>query len=232
MSIINPTNPHSFYKSDRTAILNDCGYEITYTIEGDTIFTKRFYNNGTETTCQVIIDKLGNVKTTSTTEIPQKGNIALAQKKMYYELQTTASNGSQTRIIDNYNPLENEGFNLTQTGTFNSNKSGNPTSYHGYYTKTESDDKFLSQSDLIGAWAGFTIPTFIITLTSVLAYFNKLKNKLPLSEDKIIFIAGEVKESLTENTFSLRQNRNIFTYDALLQTGSQGFRGYSRKKKK
>ncbi|HEY9702943.1 MAG TPA: hypothetical protein V6C58_10880 [Allocoleopsis sp.] len=223
MSIINPTNPHSYYKADRTANLNDCGYEITYTIEGDTIFTKRFYNNGTETTCQVIIDKLGNVKTTSNTQIPN-----LITKQMNYELKTTASNGSQSLTLDNFNPTDTTGFNLQQTKTFNTAFSGTPTSYHNYFTKTESDDYFISEGFITATFPVLTLLAFIESLVGAYMFFKKMKDKLPFKSDNIVFIQGDIKESADTNKLSVRQSKNIIYVDGLLRTGKGGFKGYDK----
>lgn len=226
---INPINPHSYFKDKSTTAVNDCGYEINYTLEGETILTKKFYKNDKITTVQITIDKIGNVKTTTNTKI---NNLKIATKNMDYKLETTASNGFQAYEISNLDPLQGEGFLLNKTNNFNDIEIGSkPNSYHGYYTQIESDELFLSKSDLIGIWAGVTLPAFFASLAVVIYFFYQIRKVMPFGDDNVIFVSGVINESKTENKFSLRQNAWVLNYEGTLQTGTKGERGYSYKKK-
>lgn len=225
---MNPTNPHSFFKSQPKNI-NDCGYRITYTIEGDTLLTKEFIKDGILTTITIKIEKNGNVTTTANTYRPSKD--LFIGKKMNYELLTNISNGSTTLHMDNNDPA-GEGFILDQTRNFNQTTlTKSFLSQHAYFTKDESDAYFISAGFISATFAGLTVLGFIETVVSAYLMFKKMKDKLPFKTDNVVFIGGNIKESADTNSLSIRQNRNIVYVDALLRSGFKGLKGYDKERR-
>jgi len=221
----NPKNPHSYFKTPTERTANDCGYEVSYTAEHETIFTKRFLQKGILTVVRIIIDKFGNVRTISNTNPPS----AIYDRYITYENSMNISTAECETLLKKTDITSQIGYTSTESNTFNSFGTTTFNTDHAYYTEQGSDDRFITLTYVQTILPVVTSLTgFFLLVASAFAFFHKLKSKLPFTDADILFVMGTVNSSKDSNKISIRQNRNVFTIDAILKEGRQGLKGYDR----